>query len=175
MRSIPLSAFSLSMARRLRYTCIFYTRALNLWGYSPYVDLNSRRCIRTRRYRFLGIRATISHLDYYLLFNACAFKSLVLGLGFLFWVFGGWGFSNISPFFLRQRESHSGFLSIVRHPRPVRESSCPTWSFLPVAWFLSDWCFPFPLFRSGGLEIQFPRPLLILSFRSCVSGPLSQR
>ena len=48
----------------------------------------------------------------------------------------------------------------------TRESSCPTWSFLPVAWFLSDWCFPFPLFRSGGLEIQFPRPLLILSFRS---------
>ena len=31
----------------------------------------------------------------------------------------------------------------VRHPRPVRESSCPTWSFLPVAWFLSDWCFHF--------------------------------
>ena len=30
----------------------------------------------------------------------------------------------------------------VRHPRPVRESSCHTWSFLPVAWFLSDWCFP---------------------------------
>ena len=41
-----------------------------------------------------------------------------------------------------------------------------TRSFLPVAWFLSDWCFPFPLFRSGGLEIQFPWPLLILSFRS---------
>ena len=37
---------------------------------------------------------------------------------------------------------------------------------LPVAWFLSDWCFPFPLFRSGGLEIQFLRPLLVLSFRS---------
>ena len=31
----------------------------------------------------------------------------------------------------------------VRHPRPVRESSCPTWSFLPVAWFLPDWRFPF--------------------------------
>ena len=63
----------------------------------------------------------------------------------------------------------------VRHPRPVRESSCPTWSFLPVAWFLSDWCFPFPLFRSGGLEIQFPRPLLILFIGRDVSGPLSQR
>ena len=146
MRSVPLSAFSLSMARRLRYFFIFYTRALNLWGYSPYVALNSRRCIRTRRYRFLGIRATISHLDYYLLFNACAFKSLVLGLGFLFWVFGGWGFSNISPFFLRQRESHSGFLSIVRHPRPVREPgvqlsylefspSClvPVWLVFPIS------------------------------------------
>ena len=63
----------------------------------------------------------------------------------------------------------------VRHPRPVRESSCPAWSFLPVAWFLSDWCFPFPLFRSGGLEIQFPRPLLILFIGRDVSGPLSQR
>ena len=31
-----------------------------------------------------------------------------------------------------------------------------TWSFLPVAWFLSDSCFPFPRFRSWGLEIQFP-------------------
>ena len=43
----------------------------------------------------------------------------------------------------------------VRHPRPVRESSCPTWSFLPVAWFLPDWCFPFLRLRSGGPEIQF--------------------
>ena len=31
----------------------------------------------------------------------------------------------------------------VKHPRPVRESSCPIWSFLPVAWFLPDWRFPF--------------------------------
>ena len=35
------------------------------------------------------------------------------------------------------------------HPRPARESSCPTCSFLPVAWFLGacscsclGWCFP---------------------------------
>ena len=64
------------------------------------------------------------------------------------WFPGDYGTSQSSYVF--------SLLGGVRHPRPVRESSCPTWSFLPVAWFLSDWCFPFPLFRSGGLEIQYP-------------------
>ena len=59
----------------------------------------------------------------------------------------------------------------VRHPRPVRESSCPTWSFLPVAWFLSDWCFPFLRLRSGGLESSSPwRPPFIPSLGCDVSG-----
>ena len=86
------------------------------------------------------------------------------------------GFGIFRHFFLAFRVDLYLFMGGgVRHPRPVRESSCPTWSFLPVAWFLSDWCFPFPLFRSGGLEIQFPRPLLILFIGRDVSGPLSQR
>ena len=56
---------------------------------------------------------------------------------------------------------------IVRHPRPVRESSCPTWSFLPVAWFLPDWRFPFLRLR---LRSSSPWPPFILSLGRDVSG-----
>ena len=55
----------------------------------------------------------------------------------------------------------------VRHPRPVRESSCPTWSFLPVAWFLPDWRFPFLRLR---LRSSSPWPPFILSIGRDVSG-----
>ena len=58
-------------------------------------------------------------------------------------------------------------LPIVRHPRPVRESSCPTWSFLPVAWFLPDWRFPFLRLR---LRSSSPWPPFILSLGRDVSG-----
>ena len=57
--------------------------------------------------------------------------------------------------------------SFVRHPRPVRESSCPTWSFLPVAWFLPDWRFPFLRLR---LRSSSPWPPFILSIGRDVSG-----
>ena len=53
------------------------------------------------------------------------------------------------------------------HPRPVRESSCPTWSFLPVAWFLPDWRFPFLRLR---LRSSSPWPPFILSLGRDVSG-----
>ena len=52
-------------------------------------------------------------------------------------------------------------------PRPVRESSCPTWSFLPVAWFLPDWRFPFLRLR---LRSSSPWPPFILSLGRDVSG-----
>ena len=55
----------------------------------------------------------------------------------------------------------------VRHPRPVRESSCPTWSFLPVAWFLPDWRFPFLRLR---LRSSSPWPPFVLSLGLDVSG-----
>ena len=59
------------------------------------------------------------------------------------------------------------FCGLVRHPRPVRESSCPTWSFLPVAWFLPDWRFPFLRLR---LRSSSPWPPFILSLGRDVSG-----
>ena len=60
---------------------------------------------------------------------------------------------------------------VVRNPRPVRESSCPTWSFLPVAWFLSDWYFHFSDSGPEVLRSSSPwSPPFILSLGCDVSG-----
>merc|ERR1712023_413838 len=68
---------------------------------------------------------------------------------------------------LRRFTARLNFFISVRHPRPVRESSCPTWSFLPVAWFLPDWRFPFLRLR---LRSSSPWPPFILSLGRDVSG-----
>ena len=51
-------------------------------------------------------------------------------------------------------------------------ANCPIRSFLPVAWFLSEWDFPFPLFRSGlGLECSLSS---VLSILLSATGPHSR-
>ena len=75
-------------------------------------------------------------------------------------IYDAWRYVQIT----RRRTSST---SSVRHPRPVRESSCPTWSFLPVAWFLPDWRFPFLRLR---LRSSSPWPPFILSLGRDVSG-----